>query len=414
MYYDVVVLGGGVGGGEASLRLARLYKSTALISAYPVVYSRMTLSYGLKRDVKSIEPYVIYTPKDLRDRGVTFIHGKAVLVEPDRNTVILESGDKIEYGTLVVATGSKPKMPAVEGANLKGIFTFQTFDDMLELGSVAEPGRRALVVGTGMIGLLVSDALASRGVKVYSIDILNYPGLTAVEEPLSKVILNAMKLKGVEFIGGVTVERLSGNGRVESAILTNGEKLPVDFVVFSIGVFPNIPQGLEVLNRDYSGALLTDSLLRTSGYEIYAIGDCATTLDLQTGKSVYRPLGIIASYAAKTLPRVVEGLGYQGFLAYQIEEAFNLTFMRVGLNGFESRGLGIAYSLALVELKVPGLGIVRDLVLYERGSSRLIGWQSVSKHMASYKSKVFESMIKDRRSVEELQEKGFKVIELPS
>jgi len=413
VYYDIVVLGGGVGGGEASVRLVAMSpgKTLALVSAYPVVYSKMTLSYGLKLNVKSIDPYVIYTPEDLKNRGVMFIQDRAILVESDIRAVVLRSGRKIEYGTLVVATGSKPRIPPIRDIDLKGIFAFQTFDDMLELSRVAEPGRRALVVGTGMIGLLVLDALSSRGVKAYAVDILNYPGLTAIEEHLSKIILSAMKSRGVQFIGGVTVERLIGRRRVEGAILSNGEKLPVDFVVFSIGVSPNIPEGLEKLHRDGSGALLTDSFLRTSERDIYAIGDCATTIDFQTGKNVYRPLGIIASYAARILPRTLEGVGYSGFMAYQVEEAFDLTFMRVGINGFEARRLGIAYSLALVELRVPALGVVRDLVLFEKGSGRLIGWQSVGKYLASYKSKVFESIIREGRSVEELQEKGFKVIE---
>jgi len=412
VYYDLVVVGGGVSGGEASIRLAGFYnKPILLISDYPVVYSRMTLSYGLKLNVKSLDPYVVYTPEDLRNKGVTFIHDKVVIVEPNRNTIILRSGKRIEYGTLVLATGSKARIPDIDGINLKGVFSFQTFDDMLELSSIAEPGRKALVVGMGMIGLLVADALSTRGVKVYAVDILPLPGLTAVEEPLARIILNMMKLKNVEFMGEVTVERLSGNGRVEKAILTNGEKFPVDLVVFSIGVTPNIPQGLESLRKSREGALLTDNFFRTSIQDIYAIGDCATTIDMQTGESIYRPLGIIASHASKLLPKAMEGVGYQGLLAYQVEEAFNITFMRVGLNSFEANKLGVNHSYAIVELKVPGIGITRSLVLYERGSGKLIGWQSVGRYLTSYKSRVFEYMIKDGRRLDDLKEKGFKVLE---
>jgi NADPH-dependent 2,4-dienoyl-CoA reductase/sulfur reductase-like enzyme len=412
LYYDFVVVGGGVGGGEASVRLARFFnKPTLLISDYPLVYSKMTLSYGLKQGVKTVDPYVVYTPEDLRGRGVTFIHDRVVAVEPDKNTVVLGSGERVEYGVLVLATGSKARVLDVDGVGLKGVFTFRTFTDMLELSSIAEPGRRALVVGTGTIGLLVSDALSARGVKVYAVDILPLPGLTAVEEPLARIILNKMKLKSVEFMGGVTVEKLRGDWRVEEAILTNGERLQVDFVVFSVGVAPNIPQGLEGLVKSREGALLIDNLFRTSRRDIYAIGDCATTMDLQTGESIYRPLGIIASYAAKLLPKSMEGVGYQGFLAYQVQEAFSMLFIRVGLNGLEARRLGVSYSYALVELKVPGVGVTRNLVVYEKGSGRLLGWQSVGGYMASYKSKVFEHMIRSGMRLEDLEEKGFKVLE---
>ncbi|MGC9148486.1 MAG: NAD(P)/FAD-dependent oxidoreductase [Sulfolobales archaeon] len=413
MYYDVVVIGGGVAGGEASTRLARsLNKKVALVSSTPVVYSRMTLSYGLKRSIKSITPFTLYEPDDLRRKGVSYIYDKAVSVDVNNNTVYLESGLRLEYGDLVLASGSKPNIPDIEGIDLGNIYTFQTFDDMITLDKIAEPGKKALVVGSGMIGLLASDALSYRGVKVYAIDLLPYPGLTVFEEPLAKEMLNRMSSRGVIFMGGVSVERLEGDSSVRRVILTDGTKLDVDFVVFSIGVSANLPRGLEKISRGQGGSVLTDEYFRASVKNIYAIGDCATILDYQTKKHMYRPLGILASYAAKRLPEAFRGAKYDGFLIYQVEEAFNSVFIRLGINSFEAKRLGINYSYAYIRYKAPGVGFKKDLVIFEKGIDIIIGWQSVGAHLVSYKSRIFEELIRSGARLEELEEKKIKVLEI--
>jgi len=417
-FYDIVIVGGGVAGGEVAVNLARYFggkRRIALVSRDPVVYSKMTLSYGLKLGVKSIEPYVLYRPEELRGLGVDFLNDTVKLVDRSSRIVLTDGGQKVEYDTLILASGSKPRFPVgVEGLNLKGVYTFLSFEDMAGIDAVAERGRKALIVGAGMIGMLVADALLRRGVKVYLIDILPYPGLTAVEEELGKVILKRALTLGAEFYGATTLERLEGNGRVERALLSNGKRLDVDFVVVSIGVEPNIPGGLEGLERDPSGGIKTDKQFKTTDPSIYAIGDCASTIDIITGKLTYRPLGILASYAAKLIPQVLEGHHYNGFLAYQVEEAFGAFFMRAGLNGAELRRLGVSFSKALVEYRVPGVGITKSLVVVEKGTDRILGWQSVGSTLASYKSKVFEEAIRNGWSLSMLEEKGFKVIERTS
>lgn len=417
MFFNIVVIGGGVAGGEASVRLAKQLRgrSLVLISSDPVVYSKMTLSYGLKTNVQSIDPYVLYRPQELEALGVRFLNDTVEFVDASRNTVVTKSGQRIEYETLVLATGSKPRMPkltGIEGA--KNVFTFLSFDDMKRVSVVAEPGRKALVVGSGMIGLLVADALLRRGVKVTSIDILPYPALTAVEEELGKLILRRMQALGARFYGGTTVERLEGDGRVERAILSNGVRVDVDFIIVAIGVEPNIPGGLEKLEIDPSGGLRTNERFQTSIPNIYAVGDCASTIDIATGKLLYRPLGILASYAARLLPGILgeQGYGYKGFLAYQVEEAFNVTFMRVGLNGAELKRLGITFNKAVIEYKTPGVGVTRSLVLVSKGDDRILGWQNVGTTLTSYKSRVFEEAIKSGWHLSELEEKGFRVKEV--
>lgn len=410
MKSEVLVVGGGVGGGTAVTSLRKANLNVTLISVDSFIYSKMTLSYALKNNVTSIDPYVILTHDQLKHLGVRFINDEVVFIDPSNRVAVTRNNGMFEYDVLVLATGSKVSTPKIEGLELSGVYTFISFSDMIKLNSAAIPGKRAVIVGAGMIGLLIADSLYSRGLNITLIDILPYPLMTAVEEFISKIMLNRIKAKGIKFIGNAAVERIEGNGKVERVILASGEKIPADIIIVSTGVTANIPSGLERLRDGPGGSILTNEFLRTSIPDIYAIGDCASSIDYITGKPVYRPLGILASYEAKLLPLTMMNMSYKGFIAYQVEEALGYYFIRLGLNGFESKRLGLNYSKAIIEYKIPGVGAHRSLVLYEKGSSRIIGWQSIGSAMVSYKSKIFENLIRDGCKLEDIQEKNIRII----
>jgi len=410
-YYDMVVIGGGVAGGEAAIRLSRRNLNTLLISKDPVVYSRMTLSYALIRDVKDIKEYTIYTENDLRREGVEFINDEVVYVDKDRRIIETRKGLKIEYDKTVIATGSSPRKLNVEGADLKNIFSFTSFEDVININNVLPKVSKALVVGAGMIGLLAAGALSSRGVKVVLIDILDRPGMTVFERPLADLMLKRLEMHGIRFVGGTSVEKILGKERVEKVVLENGETIETDIIIFAIGVSPNIPKGLEKLANGPGGSILTDDKFRTSDENIYAIGDCASTIDYITKKYVYRPLGILASYSAKMLSEAIfENKRYEGFLIYQVEETLKTIFIRLGINSFEARGLGLSLGRAKIIMKAPGAGQIENIILYEKDSGRIVGWQSMGLYLASYKSKIFEDLIREKKTIYDL-EKRFRGIE---
>jgi NADPH-dependent 2,4-dienoyl-CoA reductase/sulfur reductase-like enzyme len=405
-YYDVVVIGGGVAGGEASVRLSRRGLKTLLISKDPVVYSRMTLSYALIHNVKDLKYYTIYTENDLKREKVDFINDEVTYIDRDKRVIETRKGLKIEYDRAVIATGGAPRKLDIEGINLRGVYTFTSFDDIINISNALYKSKRALVIGAGMIGLLATGALVLRGLDVTLIDILERPGMTVFERPLADLMLKRLEMYGVKFIGGTSVEQIKGRNRVERVVLNNGEKMYTDLIILAVGVSPIVPHGLEDLAKGPGNSLLTDDSFRTSDRNIYAIGDCASTIDLVTKRSVYRPLGIIASHSARILPDIIlENRRYEGFLAYQVEETLRTIFIRLGLNSFEARNLGLLLSRARISVKTPGIGYIKNIILYERDSGRIVGWQNMGVHMTSYKSKIFEEMIRKKLIVYELEKK---------
>lgn len=410
-YYDVLILGGGVAGSRAAVAAReKLPKAkVGLISRDPIVYTRMSLSYVLKAGVKDIEYFAVYHPHELTSLNIDFLNDVAVEIDASAKRVKTLSGRVFEYDKLILSTGSVPNVPEVEGRELRGVYTFHTFEDAVKLLEAAEPGKKALVVGAGMIGLLVADGLSSLGVSTVLVDLLPDIARTALDPPLSEHLRRRVERLGVRFIGGVSVEKLEGAGKVERAKLSNGEVLEVDLVVFCTGVRPNVPSDNFALGPGKS--LLTNELFETSVKDVYAIGDCASTIDYITKRHVYRPLGILAIYAANVLSGVIaEGRGYEGFLVYQLEEAFGTTFIRLGLNGIEAKALGVNYGIVEVGYRIPGVGYSTSLVLYERGSDRIIGWQSVGATLASYKSKVFEHLIKTGGKLGDLEGRRVEIL----
>jgi NADPH-dependent 2,4-dienoyl-CoA reductase/sulfur reductase-like enzyme len=145
--------------------------------------------------------------------------------------------------------------------------------------------------------------------------------------------------------------------------------------------------------------------METNVDNVYAIGDCATSMDYFTKKEAYRPLGILAVSMADIVGRNVAGIetSYEGLIPMQYFEVFNNSIIKIGLNIKEARELGLNAAKKLVRYKVPGVGMhpISLLIHLKNRREELIGWQVISPWLASYKSAIFINAIRERLGLSE-------------
>ncbi len=272
------------GGGQAAFALVAKLRAlkderpvTIVASEASLPYQRPPLSkkYLLREmdlDRLLYRPEAWYAEHQVDIRLSTRIEA----IDRNAKTVSLSDGATLSYDTLAIATGSTPRrLPASIGGDLDGVFVVRDFTDADKLAGELQPGRRALIIGGGYIGLEAAAVARSSGLEVTVIEMADRILQRVASAATSNLVREIHVSRGVDVREGAGLVRLVGtNGRVTAAELTDGSTLPVDLVIVGIGVSANDQlahdAGLEVAN-----GILVDSFGRTADPSIYAMGDCA-------------------------------------------------------------------------------------------------------------------------------------------
>jgi nitrite reductase (NADH) large subunit len=256
-----------------------------LISDEPhLPYSRPLLTYLLSREIKLEQ--VFLKSRDYLDRwGFEARLGAPVLaVKPEAREVHLSGGEAISYDKLLVASGASPRLPGIPGEDLAGVHTLRHLADVQRLEEGLAQGASVAVVGAGAVGLKVADGLAHRGLKVQLLARGAQP-LTQVLDPVAAQLLqDAVKRVGIKLHLHSWPEAVLGkNGKVEALALNNDRVLPVQAVLFSVGVQART-EFLENAGLADPGGIQVDQFMQTSYPDIYAAGDCTKPHHLITGQ----------------------------------------------------------------------------------------------------------------------------------
>lgn len=244
-------------------------------------YSRPLISYWLKGDVT--EENMRYRDEDFYEKNDvdTLFGTKVIKINPSAKTVTIENGNEISYDKLMVATGSKPFIPPMEGLDkVSKKFTFMTFDSAKAVKEAIFEGAKVLIVGAGLIGLKAAEALEHYGADMTVIDLADRILPSILDEDASAIMQKHIESKGVKFILGTSVKEFSEN----SALLNNGETVEFDMVILAVGVRPNtelVAEAGGTVNR----GIVTDQKQAVNGLkDVYAAGDCTESLDITTGQ----------------------------------------------------------------------------------------------------------------------------------
>ena len=423
--YDVIVVGGGVAGVNAAVeaKSVRPSSSVALVADEDTVYPRPSLTLAISGLVKSVDDVSIFSRDSLKAFGVKpFFSRRAISLDSDNRAMTLgDSGREKSFGyrKLVLATGSLPAVPSIPGLDLNGVFSIKWMEDALRLSSFARSGMKACVDGAGFAGLEVAQALSQRGLKV-TLAVRSRILSQLLEPELSSRVKEQVERFGLEVSMGSLLESIHGKNRVKYVSL-NDRRLRTDLVVFATGVRPNVELAVGAgLKLGDTGAIATDNNLRTNIESIYAAGDCAETLDLLTGKGLYRPLGTVAARSGETAGSNAAGKRreYRGYLRRQYARIFGIEIVSMGLSTKQATAQGIEAEVVPIEVPYasnPVLSILRPSevllnAVIEKRSQRIIGWQAIGKPMrTSWYSQFLEGLIERGEKLSSIQDLGLRV-----
>jgi NAD(P)H-nitrite reductase large subunit len=304
---------GGIGAAEA-IRQADKKGALTIVSEEPYrAYSRPLISKYLAGE-RTLEE-LLFRPLDFYDQNnILFLPGKKVThLELDGWTARLEDNEQIAWEKLLLAVGGRPIFPKMKGSDKKGVFTFTSLDDAKAVDRFLDNARKALVIGGGLIGISVTEALVKRGINVLVVEMKERILNTILDEQASLMAEEILKQAGVEIITGHTVVEINGRETVEGVVLDNGEAMSCDLVLVAIGVSPRPELALDA-NLRVNRGIVVDRHMATNHPHVYACGDVAEAYDFVYGENRLTPIwpnayigGRIAGYNMAGIPTQYAG-----------------------------------------------------------------------------------------------------------
>lgn len=287
----VIIVGSGHAGFEtaAALRRAGFDERIVLVGEEPTLpYQRPPLSKAFLAGKASHES-LWFRPREFYERHrIELLRGeRAVAVDRTARTVALASGSTAMYDHLVLATGARPRLLPVLGANLEGVLLLRTLEDAEALVDRLRTGGQAVMVGGGFIGLEFAAVASSLGVDVAVVEALPRLMARTVTQDVASFYAREHERWGVQILLESAVTRMvSDDGHHVRAVETrDGRRLPADVVVIAVGIEPEVRLaqecGLPVRN-----GVIVDESLRTADPRIFAVGDCASFPSALTGTHV--------------------------------------------------------------------------------------------------------------------------------
>ncbi|MBI4274961.1 MAG: NAD(P)/FAD-dependent oxidoreductase [Rhizobiales bacterium] len=278
MAEPLVVIGNGMAATrfveELAARALGRY-AIAVVGEEPrIAYNRILLSSVLAREVAATE--IELKPSQWwRDRGVTLLYGHATTaIDPQIRRVALANGATLPYSRLVLATGSQPIRLPVPGMDLKGVVTFRDLSDVTAISGLIRKGKKAVVIGGGLLGLEAAYGLAKFGARVSVVHLMDRLMERQLDARAAAMLKALLEAKGITVYLNAETSGILGKKRAEAVSLKDGRSIETDLVVVAVGIRPNIALARTAGIATNRGIVINDGM-ETNIAGIHAIGECA-------------------------------------------------------------------------------------------------------------------------------------------
>ena len=201
----------------------------------------------------------------------------------DRFAKVVHAGDgtRTRYDKLVVATGSRPFVPPIDGMHdpkrgyHQGVFTFRTIDDTRAMIRYARDHEHAVVIGGGLLGLEAARGLQGHGVHVTLVHAAGHLMNTQLDAQGGAILRRSVERLGIAVELDAMTKAVLGREKVGGVRLADGRTIPCDMVVVAAGIRPNAELA-QLSGLTVERAIVVDDQMRVQDEpDIYAVGECA-------------------------------------------------------------------------------------------------------------------------------------------
>jgi len=422
----IVIIGAhaaGVDAAVAARKTDRIAEITLLTTEKRAGYSRCGIPFVLGGHIPHFDNLIVYPPGfyqmmklDLRyETTATNIDTEAKTVETKDKTGKIE---KLEYDSLIIATGASPFVPPIKGREKQGVYVVRTLEDGERIDRAIKKAKSAVVIGAGLIGLETAVAFVERGLKTTVVELLPYVLPVMLDKDMADMVHKMLEEKGLKIIVGRGVDEILGTEKV-SGVSVGGEKIPADLVVVATGIRTNTELARNAgIVLGETRAIKANMKMETFKMvnnrvqplkDVYAIGDCAESVSLITHRPVLSQLGTTAVRQAKVAGTNAAG-GYAmfpGCLGSAVTRLFDSEIGATGLTEFMAGRAGIKTVVGSITSKTkadyyPGALPIKVKLVVEKETEMIIGGQIIGGEEVTQRINALSFAIQKQMTVREL------------
>ncbi len=391
----VIIIGGVAGGATTAARIRRMDESAEIIlleKGKYISYANCGLPYYIGGTIQEREKLFVQTPEDfsIRFRVDVRTENEVIFINKEEKTVTVRQKSEdtyIEhYDALIVSTGAVPVRPPLPGIGSEGIFTLRNVADTDRVKAYVTQHsiRRAVVIGGGFIGLEMAENLHALGTKVSIVEMANQV-MTPIDFSMASLVHQHLMDKGVNLYLEQAVASFEKNGHEIKVVFQNGQSIPADIVILSIGVRPETTLARAAgLTIGEAGGISVNDYLQTSDPSIYAIGDAIEFPHPLTGKPWLNYLAGPANRQGRIAADNVLGahIPYEGSIGTAIAKVFDMTVASTGLPSKRLKQLDIPYASSTTHSNshagyYPGAVQMSIKITFDQTNGKLYGAQIV-------------------------------------
>ena len=392
---NIVIIGGVAAGAKAAAKIKRLLPD-AKVSIYTddthVSYSSCGLPYYIQGNFTDYRMLLVRSVEEFNAAGIdVFLESKVEKILLKQKQILVCNKTEaylVKYDKLIIAAGARAIIPNIHGVkNCDNVYTLRKIEDGIKIREKMLNSKRAVIIGSGYIGLELLEAFVKNGLQVTVIE-RSSRLISSFDADMSELIrqrLESVDKRNFEFLTGEIVTEILGENRIATVKTHSGKVFETDMILICAGVTPNSELAKEAgLEIGKSGAIKVNKLMQTSIPDIYACGDCCEEPHLISGKSVWVPLGSTANKEGRCAALNAAGIysPFEGVLGSSVSRCLNTTMSMTGLNEKQALEAGFTPVSAVVSKTdkvayMPDVGDITLKVLADKHSGLLLGGQAI-------------------------------------
>ncbi len=362
---------------------------------------------------------LFYSDKDRLEKKGAKVYMQTEVTEIDYDNKVVHAVDKSgnnyeqPYDKLILATGSLPIIPNIEGSDLENVQQvklYQNAAEVIEKLNTQQDIKNIVVVGAGYIGVELAEAFKRHNKNVVLIDVADSCLANYYDTDFTDMMRDRLVKNGVTVAFNQSVKKLKGDVKVESVVTDSGE-YKAEMVIMAIGFKPNNALGKDSLDLFRNGAYMVSKNQETSIKDVFAVGDCAVVYDNSINDINYIALatnavrsGVIAGHNVCGTP--LETIGVQGSNGICI---WDLKMVSTGLTLCKALKSGYdAVATDFEDLQKPAFikdenAKVRIRIVYDKTTRIVLGAQIASDYDISMAIHMFSLAVQEKVTIDRMK-----------
>lgn len=407
----VVIIGLGAAGFAAALAAKKYNRKAEIVFIDKKDFDLLHhcgLPFYIEGKIKDINE--LKQNLSLKRMGIKkYANYKAVKINNDKKELEIKNLkanniEKIKYDSLIIATGAKPFIPPIKGAELA--YSVGNIENTQKIKKTAEKAKNAVVIGAGAIGLETAHALKKNGLKTTIIDILPRALPKLIDNDISEILEDYLKSEGINLLFNKKIIEIK-----KDKVILEDKEIMADVVIMATGVKVDIEIAKNSGIKISKSGIIVDEKLKTNLKDVYAAGDCIQSFSLinkktfiaQLASSAYQQ-GIVAGVNAAN-----GNLTYEGTLGTFVSKIGSLEVAATGFNSSyaEENGYNVTIGKATSSVKpewFPGNKKITVKIIADRKNGKILGGQAIGQEGAESRINIIAVAIKAGFTLKDLTE----------